>query len=170
MYKRPILKREKDYKEHTIEELKENNIPIPYFPPDTEDGKYVFFSIPGMLKMFARKHICNALWLNFADCLELEIGNEKFIRSLDYIESLIKVKSNPRFKQFERIVEIALEKVHLLFKYKSNFIKFMELCEAFGKEYEVFDSSEELDKPLEKYADFYFPLLNMFFDTLDVIY
>lgn len=170
MYSRPILKKGRDYKEFTITDLKENNIPVPYFPSDTKDGKYVLFSIPGTLKMFARKHICNALWLTFADCLELKIGREKFIRSPDYIELLLKVKNNSKFKQFNKIIDIALDKICLLFKYKTNFIKFMELCEEFGREYEVFDTVEELDKPLEEYAEFYFPILNKFFDNLEVIY
>jgi len=170
MYKTPILKKEKDYKELSRADLIEEKIPIPKYSPDTEDGKYVFFSIPGMLKMFAKNHICNTLWLNFADCLDLEIGEEKFKRSVDYIESLVKVKNNPNFNKFKKIIEIALDKVQLLFRDINNFIEFMRLCEVFGKEYRFFTSEKELDKPLEFYADFYFPFLNRISKKIEIFY
>ncbi|MHA1380701.1 MAG: hypothetical protein ACTSRG_20220 [Candidatus Helarchaeota archaeon] len=164
-----ILKEGIDFHELTAEELNEKRIPLPD-EPDTETGKYVLLSITGILKMCPRIFICNNLWIHFIECLNLEIGNEKFIRSNEYITTLIKAKYNSKFEPFKRIIEIALDNPDLLLKYKTNLYEFMEFAESFGREYgfyNVIKNTEE--KQLESLIDVYFTILNKFSETIKVI-
>ena len=164
-YKRPILKKG-DYMEITKKEFQEKGFPINHLPdtPDTEDGKYVLLNLNGMFKTMSFKNICNDLWLFFIDGIETHMEHQKFTRLPSYIECLLKIRADPKFKKFVRIIKIGLDNPLLIFKHKYNLKEFIELCNLYGEIYGIYDNEIEMDKPLDHYVDLFFAIESQLLD------
>ncbi len=155
-----------DYLELSPEELIKKNIFIPQEPPDTEDGKYVLFSVKGTLKIASGsiEYLDNDLWDCFAECINWKRESEEktivvITYQADFIEVLLKLKLHKEFEKFIPIIDDALNNLEKVIHIRQKFDNFISLCKLYGKLYGVYNTPE--DKGKEKLRlNFLFTMLN----------
>lgn len=121
-------------------------------PADTEDGKHILLNLKGILKLTSPHKCDNKLWNEFINNIDLK--KYRFKNTTPFQELIKHTQKNKSFRDFNRILILALKKPLLIFKHHYNFLDFMKLCNLYGEIYGFEENEMCQNMPIEFYAEF----------------